>query len=403
MVASIENNIDIAPMNLTLAAGDIDGDGRLDIVISGRNGRMVWLENNGTARAWVEHVIDDSVHDLERGGILYDLTGSGLPDIINGGDWRSDEIWWWENPGRADARWKKRLIARTGKCQIHDILVGDVTGAGVPSLLFTNQAGGADICRVELPRDVRSDAWPPIELIATGKSEPNPYAKSGRQPEEGLAIGDVDGDGKPELVCGTHWYKYDRGQWQGHRFAQGYITTLAAVGDLDGDGRNEIVLTESDPCAYGNMQGGRLSWFKPGRDVNALWEEHPIASGLLDPHSLKLADLFGNGRVDIFSGEAGTLGRGWFDRAFNAAERILGIPQRERKKYALRPPQLLMFENDGAGAFTRHVVDEGTGIHDGLLADLLNRGVADIVGKPLYGAEKWNVHVWFREPAQGAK
>ena len=77
-------------------------------------------------------------------------------------------------------------------------------------------------------------------------------------PEEGLAIADIDGDGRNEILAGTHWYKFADGRWEQHKYADDYITTLVAVGDIDGDGKPEIVLSEGDACIYGYPQGGKL-------------------------------------------------------------------------------------------------------------------------------------------------
>jgi hypothetical protein len=209
-------------------------------------------------------------------------------------------------------------------------------------------------------------------------TEPNPFRKEGVQPEEGLAIGDLDGDGRNELVCGTHWYKYAGAgrPWESHQFASGLITTKVAIGDLDGDGRNEIVLAEGDPCVCGKAQGGKLAWYKPRGEITAMWEEHVLEDGLLDAHSLQLGDLCGNGRLDILVGE-------------------VGVADRQTDQYLIRPPRLMIYENDGHAHFTRHIIDEGTGIHDAVLADMRGAGALDIVGKPLHGAEKWKVHVYY--------
>jgi hypothetical protein len=199
--------------------------------------------------------------------------------------------------------------------------------------------------------------------------------REGTQPEEGLCIADIDGDGRNEIVAGQHWYKYTGKaghEWEGHRFAQGYITTLVEVGDLDGDGQPEIVVSEGDACIYGKPQGGKLSWFKPRTRLEEMWEEHLVADHLLDPHSLQLGDLCGHGRLDLLVGEIGVQGA-----------------------YTEKPPKLMIFENDGRANFTCHVIDEGTGTHHAKLADFRNRGVLDIVSRPLHGPEKWNVFVWY--------
>jgi len=397
VIGQLVNDTPPAQMNLLLAAGDIDGNGLLDLALCGRNGKMVWLENKGKATEWKQH-LTGQVDKMECGGSLYDLTGNGYLDIINGSDWRLDEIYWWENPGIPGEKWMKRMIAKTGNNQFHDTIIGDVTGDGVISLAFTNQFGGTNIYRLPLPQDPRVSPWPNLEVIATGKTEPNPHRNEGVQPEEGLAVGDVDGDGKNEVVCGTHWYKYIDKGWQGHRFAAGYITTKVAIGDIDGDGRNEIVLSEGDPCVYGRIQGGKLAWFKPKSDITEMWNEHVLADGLLDAHTLQLGDICGNGYLDILVGEVGVTHQQVKD--YRASKKSRGtlferIINRNPLSYAIKQPRILVFENDGRANFTQHLIDKGTGIHDGLLADVLNRGVLDIVGKPLHGPEKWNVCVWY--------
>jgi len=381
-VAEVRNGgDDPGAMNTFLAVGDVDGDGLPDIVVSGRAGRMVWLRNAGRRDGYELRRVAD-VECMECGGCLHDLTGDGRLDIVCGGDWRSDELWWWENPGPTGGPWRRRVVVKTGYPQFHDTLIATVGGDRTPSLLFTNQLGegGARIGRVPLPADPTTEPWPGVEIIGQGKTEPfvDDAGDARSQPEEGLAVGDVDGDGLNEIVAGTHWYRRSHeGVWESHQFARGYITTKVAVGDLNGDGRQEIVLSEGDPCIYGKGRGGKLSWFARPEDPTMPWEEHVLADGLLDAHSLALADLSGSGRLDVLCGEIGVAG--------------------PDDGYVGRPPRLMVFENLGGGKFAGHVIAEGIGAHDAVLADMLGRGKLDIVSRPLHGPRKWEVHVYFHE------
>ena len=95
----LENDVDSSPMNTFLIAGDLNNNGLPDIVVSGRNGRMAWFENPGPGRErqWRRHIMAD-VHNMECGGVLLDLDGDGYNDVVLGGDYRSGEMRWWQNP-----------------------------------------------------------------------------------------------------------------------------------------------------------------------------------------------------------------------------------------------------------------------------------------------------------------
>ena len=385
IAGEIKNNVGNSQMNTFGTIGDINNDGIMDYATCGRNGKMVWFENTGKSEEWIVHPVAD-IKAQECGGSIIDLTGNGFPDIINGSDGSADVISWWENTGESDKTWKQHLIAKTGITQMHDTIIGEIKNDGVKYLVFTNQGSGTTIFCVPIPKDPYQSPWPDLEVIAENKCLPNTrhtWNKAGIQPDEGLTLGDVDNDGNTELVCGVSYYKWTGDKWQINKFTDKiYITNKILVADIDHDGKNEIILSEGDAYIYGHDEGCKLAWFKPvGENYADIWQEHLIDTGLLDAHSIAVADLCGNGNLDLFIGEIGAVER-----------------NSTCEDYIIRQPRLMIYENDGNGNFlTRHIIDEGTGTHEACLVDLNGDGLLDIIGKPLHGPEKWNIHVWYRE------
>ncbi len=75
-IGDLRNAEGASPINTLCIVGDCNADGRLDIVVGGRNGRLAWFENpgDGVEGLWRMHLID-SVRGQECGGLLHDLTG----------------------------------------------------------------------------------------------------------------------------------------------------------------------------------------------------------------------------------------------------------------------------------------------------------------------------------------
>jgi uncharacterized repeat protein (TIGR01451 family) len=87
---------------------------------------------------------------------------------------------------------------------------------------------------------------------------PSAYSRVGAQSIFTPAIADLDGDGVPEVIAATGWSTGGVGILAHHadgtlvagfpvRLEQGYVTTYIAVGDVDGDGAPEIVVVAKDP------------------------------------------------------------------------------------------------------------------------------------------------------------
>jgi hypothetical protein len=274
----------------TCVAADIDGDGDDEFVIATRRPEKTlhWFDREPSG-SWTEHLMDGEAPPLGVGGAFADLTGDGRLDFIAGTDDRSNFVYWWEQPADTRVPWTRRIAFELPANRTHDALVADING--MPELYIWNQ-GAETLFHVPLPEDPFETPWPDVREVVTGVDE------------QGLAVGDVDGDGSPELVAGTSWYKLDGDTWTRHVFTDEYRAPRLAVADFDGDGRAEIALCESDGSGRGETYG-RLAHFRPGRDPTARWTAKVLCDDLLDPHTLQVGDFDGDGLPDIYVADMG--------------------------------------------------------------------------------------------------
>jgi len=277
----------------TLVVGDINGDGNDELVIPVRRpDMMIYWYGRGPGGRWSEHVLDPEAPPMGVGGVLVDLNGDGKPDLISGNDNRGTSVYWWEQPTDARKPWTRRVAFDLPGNRTHDMLVADFDGDGRQELVVWNQ-GAFTILHVPLPENPRKSPWPSVTPIAEGVKE------------QALAVADLDGDGLPELVAGSSWYKRaPNGSWSRHVFTTEFRGPRVAAADFDGDGRAEIAMAESDG-SFAGINFGRVAVFKPKKRIEDPWQSFVLYDRLMDPRTMQVADFDGDGRPDIYTGDMG--------------------------------------------------------------------------------------------------
>lgn len=362
------------PSERTLCViGDVTGNGVPDIVLAGRNPEpeLYYLSRDDDGE-WKRYIMSTECGRLEAGGFLSDINRNGRLDFVAGHDSRGDRILWWENPGVLGQPWTQHEIWQMPANQSHDQFVADMDGDGRLEVYFWNQ-GSRALYAVPVPDDPTRSPWPGVRALVTDVRE------------EGFAAGDVDGDGRLELVAGQAWYRPPQtpdGDWERHVFAQGFVAPRVAAGDFAGNGKIEIILAEGDASYLTERYYGRVARFWYEDDPTKLWNVEVLGDQFIDPHSLVIADFTGNGRLDLFVGE-------------------LGDPNAHDRR---APAQRVYFNQDGR--LIEYVIEEGLGTHESKLIQL--DGAPAIVGKPyrnvkpeiLRTADVDSIHLWTPYPKE---
>ena len=284
-----------------VAVGDIDGDGKLDIVAASHGAGIVSLFNEGNGTFRIVR-IGLPTRDFSAQAIaLLDADGDGKLDIVastdnvGGRSNAQDQVrvflnrgnrWQYKADGIAGGFYSNCLHAwdfdRDGK---QDVLTGSHF-IGALTLLWRNFGDG----RFEPIR------FPGIEIYSYHfATAPGTFGKQ-RAAAFADAYNMITNDPADARAIGITVYSYEGGTWTRHRVwrkKSGQSSEYAlAMGDMDGDGLDDVVFADTEENKL------RIFFQKPdGSFVEMAEKDEPVLDSV--GQWIELADLDGDGRLDV--------------------------------------------------------------------------------------------------------
>ena len=291
-----------------------------------------------------------------NGDHAYDVDGDGWPDVISI-DFFNPEMCWYKNPGPVGlARgwlWERHVLAVTDT-RNEVIELRDLDGDGVPEIFVNCWEKKASLVVWKFARG--ADGQPTIVKKVIG-------AEGGGH---GYAFGDVNGDGREDILTEIGWYERPAGDiyahpWKLHReTALPHVSCPFIVARLTDSGRNDLIWSKGHDFG--------IYWWEQGpaqADGTTTWSEHLIDKSWSQGHCLAWADIDGDGQPELITG-----------KRFRA--------HGDGDPGGKEPACLYYYKWDKAArTFTRHTIaGPGEGIGGGLqirVADLNGDGRPDIV------------------------
>jgi len=284
-----------------ISIGDLDGDGKSDLVVANSIGNSISILQNISK---VGAVSFNTKIDLGTGPdpkrvAIGDLDGDGKPEIVvvnfNAGNASSISIFR-NTSTNGIISFAPKADYSTGNGSI-GICIADMNGDGKPDLIVTSGNSGI----FSIFQNITSSAG------AISFAAKQDYFLLSHP--DNITTADLDNDGKPDLITSNfsgNSISIFRNMSTGGSlslgpevdYAVGVNPTFVSTGDLDGDGKLDL--------AVANYTSGTISFFKnysiTGSVSLGARQDYPLGTS-----TISFGDLNGDGKIDICAGR-GLLG-----------------------------------------------------------------------------------------------
>ncbi len=293
-----------------LAAADVNGDGRADLIaVDERGTELAWFENPG----WQRHVIAAGIPRPINIDCA-DLDGDGVPEIailfrFESRPEKSEGIvMLLRHDGDVRGPWQRREIDRVPTA--HRVRWADLDGKGRPVMVMAPMVGLA-------AQPPAFDAPVSVYLYRPGAWKRELVSDELRGVLHSIYPVDWDGDGRQELLTasflGLRLLRPGRGGWQSREIARGAPEPCPHCGS------SEVVRGRLGArpflAAIEPWHGNEVVVY---REREGTWHRKVLDESFQNGHALAVGDLDRDGRDEIIAGFRGQGGSVWIYRAEDA-------------------------------------------------------------------------------------
>jgi len=274
------------------AAADVNKDGRMDVIAG-----PFWYE----APEWKPHEISQPGQYKVDGGYSEsfinasaDVNQDSWPDVLVVG-FPGQPSYWYVNPQNKPGHWKRHEIS-------------PFTCGESPWFGDLDKDGRLDLVAGFKPM-TQNSGWMTWWSPPAKKDNPNwqlhviskPNAPGTHHFAHGLGVGDLNGDGRNDVLIRQGWWESPadpkQSHWMFHPAALGEDCADMYAYDVDADGDKDVI--SSSAHKYG-------IWWHEQRtsdDGKTTWVTHTIYDKFSQTHALHLADMNGDGLPDLVTGK----------------------------------------------------------------------------------------------------